>query len=131
VFAIEYIVYDAIKTLDPIADGFAETIDERCVDFGGKEFTYAVAIYFYIDNKFATDLNDHETLGLWIADVMNLLDTIPRDEYTRYAEPTNAIFTFYDGNSKSLEVIVHIQEYWAKADGKSGEEVFNIFYTKP
>lgn len=131
VFALEYIVYDVMKKLDPGADGFAETIDRGCTDLNGKEFTYAVYIYFYIDNKFVADLSDYRVLGSWIVDVMNLLDTIPRDEYTRYAQPTNAVFSFYTTNSDTLKVIVHIQDYWAKANGKSAEEIFQMFYKRP
>jgi hypothetical protein len=106
VFAIDYVVYDAIKTLDPISDGFAETMQqEECTGSDGKTFTYAIAIWFYIDNKIVVDLKDYEALGSWIADVMNLLDTIPRDEYTFYANPTTVTFTFLAGNSESLESV--------------------------
>ncbi|HSM72557.1 MAG TPA: hypothetical protein VK851_13520, partial [Anaerolineales bacterium] len=131
VFATDYVVYDAIKTLDPIAEGFAETISqEGCVDSNGKRFSYVVGIWFYIDNKVVEDFKDYENLGSWIIAVMNLLDTIPRDEYTMYAEPTNTIFTFVS-NSKSLKVVVPIKKYWAEADGKNGTEVFLMFYSNP
>lgn len=131
VFAIGYVVYDAIQTLDPIAMGFAETIDQECTDSDGKILTYASSIWFYIGNKVVANLKDYETLGSWIVDVINLLDTIPRDEYTRYAQPTNVIFMFFAGNSEPLEVRVSIEEYWAKADGKSGTEIFLMFYEEP
>jgi hypothetical protein len=130
VFPTDYAVYDAIKTLDPIADGFAEAMDWTCTDINGDIFRYAISIWFYIDNKIVASLNDYEAIGSWIVDVMNLLDTIPRDKYTMYAEPSNVIFTFW-ANSESLEIAVPINKYWEQADGKTSEEIFKMFYIKP
>lgn len=120
----------AIKTLEPKAEGWAEEIAQGCTNKDGKSHYTAFGIWFHIDIP-TTDLKAYKTLGSWIIDVMNLLDTIPRDDSTAGAEPTNAIFTFYANNSESLEVVVPIQEYWTKASGKSAEEVFQIFYKKP
>src|SRR5574341_33015 len=83
------------------------------------------------DRVLLADLQDYETLGSWIVDVMNLLDTIPRNEYTINAEPSIVNFRFYVGASKLLDVRVPIKKYWAEASGKSGVEVFLLFYSEP
>lgn len=130
VFEIAYAVYDAILMLDPKANGWAEAIDQACVDFEDNEHTYAYGIWFHV-HKQTPDLNDYEALGSWIVSVMSVLDTIPRDQYTIGAQPTNVIFTFFADNAESLEIRVSIEKYWTQADGISGEEVFRMFYTEP
>jgi hypothetical protein len=129
-YSLSWTIDDAIKTLDPLAQGWAEAMVQSCIDKDGKAYDIVFGIWFRIV-KPTPDFKDYETLGSWIIDVMNLLDTISREEYFINAAPSTVTFTFFADNSESLEVIVPIQEYWAKANGKSGTEVFLMFYTEP
>jgi len=129
-YPLSWIIDDAIKTLDPNAEGWAEAVGQGCIADDGKSYFHAFGIWFYID-KPTPDLKDYEALGSWIVDVMNLLDTIPRNEYTINAESTIVNFRFYVGTSELLDVRVPIKKYLTEANGKSGEELFRIFYIAP
>lgn len=129
-YSLSWIIDDAIKTLEPNAEGRVEAVGQGCIADDGKSYFHAFGIWFYID-KPTPNLKDNEALGSWILDVMNLLDTIPRNEYTINAEHTIVNFRFYVGTSELLDVRVLIKKYLTEANSKSGEELFRMFYTAP
>jgi len=130
IYPLSWAVDDAIKTLDLNAEGWAEGVVQSCANNDGKTYATVFGMWFYIE-KPTSDINDYEAFGLWIADVINLLDTIPRDENIIDAESTTIYFRFYKGATELLDVPVPIKQYLTEADGKSGAELFLMFYTKP
>jgi hypothetical protein len=127
--SLSWVVDDAVKMLDPNADGWAEGIMQDCYE--DNVFTHVIVfgMWFYIDRP-THDLKDYDAFGLWITDVMNLLDTIPRDKPTLNAKPTVVNFRFYSG-SEFLDVRVPIKRYLTEANKKTGEELFRTFHTGP
>jgi hypothetical protein len=127
-YSLSQTVDDAVKTLDPNAEGWVEGLMQDCLDNTVLTRTIVFGMWFYIDKP--TPNKDFKFFGTWIIDVMNLLDTIPRVDHAVNAQPTLVYFRFY-APSELLDVTVSIQEYWAKTGGKSGEEVFRMFYAEP
>ena len=129
-FSLSYVVDDAVKMLDPNAEGWAEGIMQDCFEDTAYTHSIVFGMWFYID-KPTPDIKDYEVLGSWIIDVMNILDTIPRNEHTTNAEPSVVYFRFYEDASSLLDVRVQINKYQAEAIEKTGADVFLLFHTNP
>jgi len=130
IYPLSWAVDDAIKTLDSNAEGWVEGIVQSCNDNEGKTYSTVFGMWFYID-KPTSDIKDYESFGLWIVDVMNFLDTIPRGENNINAEPTTVFFRFYTGATETLDIRVPVKQYQIDANGKSATDIFLLFYSEP
>lgn len=75
------------------------------------------------------DLSKHAEFGNWISQTMQLVTEVPREEIQGnwgYVE-----FWFEKTETDNLIVRVHIQKFVEEGKGKSGLELFDLFYTQP
>lgn len=83
---------------------------------------------FYIDLP-VTDLTRFETFGNWIAQTISVTASLPSDlvegPHSGFVE-----YRFMKNDGEQLIVRVSIQEYNNSAHRKTGEELFQLFYTK-
>ncbi|HSO11429.1 MAG TPA: hypothetical protein VLT51_03565, partial [Anaerolineales bacterium] len=75
-------------------------------------------------------LDNHETFGNWIAQVMQAVNELPSDLVVG-PKPGFVEFRLEKSMSESTGFRVPIQGYSEMVDGKTGEELFRLFYTEP
>jgi hypothetical protein len=118
----------AIKEMDPQASGSASAFGEDCIYQDGSKKFLAMETDYYIKLP-ASDLSDYETFGNWIAQTMPVVESMPADmidgPQTGFVE-----YNFKKSGNEFLIVRVPIQSYKDLARGKSGEELFRMFYTE-
>ena len=74
-------------------------------------------------------LDSYETFGNWIAQVMKVVNDIPPGLIAG-SNPGFVEFSFEINISESIGFRVSIKEYNEIAVGKTGEELFWLFYTE-
>jgi len=118
-----------IKSINPDAKAWATAFGEDCVYADGHATFSAMETDFYV-HLTVGDLADFESFGNWIVQVMNVLEGLPDD---LIAGPKSGFVEFWFIKSDAEHVIARapIQMYGEQAAGKSGEELFRLFYTKP
>jgi hypothetical protein len=123
--------FDAmIKTLVPNSTSRATAYGENCVGNDGQIIRFsAMETDFYILATVET-LNDYETFGNWIYDVMLVVDGIPPEDLTG-PQPGFVEFRLEKSISEGITFRVPIQGYNETAGEKSGEELFRLYYTGP
>ena len=118
----------AIKELNPETSAHASAFGEDCVYADGRTVFFAIETDFYIDLP-VTDLTDFSSFGDWIAQTMPVATAMPPDmiegPHIGFVE-----YRFIKNASDQLIIRVPIQEYNNSAQGKTGEELFLLFYTK-
>jgi len=119
----------AIKTIDANAKGRASAFGEDCVHANGDTTFGAMETDFYIQQA-VTNLSDLETFGNWIVQAMQIIEALP-DDLIAGPGPGFVEFSFIKNDSEHVIVRVPIQKYQTEATGKSGEELFRLFYTNP
>jgi len=120
----------AIKALSPEATSHATAFGENCVAPDGQVVKFlAMETDFYVTLT-VVDLNDHEAFGNWIAQVMQIVNGFPPGILSG---PNSGFveFRFEKSQSESIGVRVPIQQYNETANGKTGEELFQMFYKEP
>ncbi len=118
----------AIKKINSEASGQATSFGEDCVYEDGRKVFFGIETDFYITLP-VTDLSDFETFGNWIAQTMPIVNGLPPD----MIEGSNSGFVEYrfsKTENDTLIVRVPIQDYDETAKGKTGEELFQVFYTQ-
>lgn len=120
----------AIKSLIPASASHATAFGENCVAADGQVVRFlAMETDFYV---FATvdTLNGYETFGNWIAQVMQVIIDYPPE---MIAGPKAGFveFRFEKSMTESIGFRVPIQGYSGIADGKTGEDLFHLFYRGP
>ncbi len=118
----------AIKALNAEATGRAEYYGEDCV------YEYGSATFSTMETDFYTrlpvdDLSKEDEFGNWVAQVMEIVTQIPREEL-----PGNygfVEFLFEKNESERIAFRVPIQQYISDAQGKSGAELLRLFYSPP
>ena len=123
------ILENEINALDPQSQAWATAFGEDCVYADGHADFGAMETEFYI-HKPVTDLTDFETFGNWIVQAMKIIEALPR-ELIAGPQPGFVEFWFIKNDSEHLIVRVPIQKYRDETTGKSGEELFRLFYTEP
>ncbi len=116
----------AVQGLNPNASANANLFGENCVYADGHATFGVMETDFYVRLP-ADDLSNEETLGNWMAQVMAVIFQIPREEIQGnygFVE-----FTFEKSGTESLSVRVDIRRFMDEAQGKSGIELFRMFYT--
>jgi hypothetical protein len=120
----------AVKNLIPNSNSHATAFGENCIGADGQVLKFlAMETDFYV--FIAVDvLDDYETFGNWIAQVMQIvMGLLP--ELVAGPKPGYVAFRFAKNDSEFVALSVPIQQYKDTASGKTGEELFNMFYVKP
>jgi hypothetical protein len=118
----------AVKAINPAANARAQLFGEDCVYADGHSTFGAMETDFYVRSP-ADDLINEEAFGNWMAQVMPIVTEIPREELEGnygFVE-----FSFEKTEAEHVIVRVPIQKYVKEAQGKTGAELFLIFYVAP
>jgi hypothetical protein len=119
----------AIKAINSDAKAWATAFGEDCVFADGHAIFSAMETDFYFQLT-VDDILTYESFGNWIAQTMNIIENLPRDlimgPMTGFVE-----FSFIKSITEQIVIRVPIQKYRDEATGKSGEELFRLFYTNP
>jgi len=119
----------AVKALNPEANGRAEFFGEDCLYINGTSTFLALETDFYTRLP-VDDLSQEEDFGNWVAQVMEYMTQIPREDLQG---PNYGFveFRFEKNEAEHIVFRVPIQQYIDEAQGKSGAELFQMFYTPP
>lgn len=120
----------AVKNLIPASVSRATAFGEYCIGADGQVIRFlAMETDFYVSVKVET-LDDYDTFGNWIADVMQVVSGLPPD---MLASPNSGFveFRFEKDAMESIALRVPIREYRETAAGLTGEELFKQFYKEP
>lgn len=119
----------ALKAMNPQASGRAQAFGENCIHTDGSAVFGAMETDFYVTLP-VDDLKQEEDFGNWISQVMETVIQIPREnlEGPNYGFVE---FTFEKSESERIIFRVPIQEYIDDAMGKSGAELFQMYFAKP
>ena len=120
---------EAIKIINPDAKAWATAFGEDCVYADGHTTFSAMETDFYVHLTVA-DLTDFESFGNWMVQVMNIVEGLPRDLIAG-PNPGFVEFWFIKSDTEQIHMRVPNQRYRDEATGKSGEELFRLFYTNP
>jgi hypothetical protein len=121
---------EIVQTLIPNSISHATAFGENCVAADGQVVRFAaMETDFYVLATVET-LDDYETFGNWIYDVMQIVDGFP-PEVLAGPQLGFVEFRFEKSASESIGFRVPIQGYSETAGGKSGEELFRLYYTNP
>lgn len=118
----------AVKALNLEASGRVEYFGEDCIYADGTSTFLPMETDFYI-RLHVDDLSKEEDFGNWVAQVMQVVTQIPREEL-----PGNYGFVeFWFEKSETEHIVfrVPIQQYINEAQGKSGTELLSLFYSPP
>jgi hypothetical protein len=119
-----------VQTLIPNSTSRATAYGENCLDNDGQIVRFLpMETDFYVLATVET-LDDYETFGNWIYDAMQVVDGFPPEDLAG-PQPGFVEFRFEKSISESIGFRVPIQGYNETAGGKSGEELFRLFYTSP
>lgn len=118
-----------IKKLNPNADAVATQFGEDCLKADGS-VTFGVMQTDFKVRLPVEDLTKEDEFGNWIAQVMQAVIEIPRGEIPG---PNYGFveFRFEKNEAEHITFRVQIQEYLNDAQGKSGADLFRIFYVPP
>ena len=118
----------AMRNINTNASARAEFFGEDCVYTDGHSTFGTMETDFHV-RLLADDLNNEEALGNWMVQFLQIILQTPREEI-----PGNygfVEFTFEKNDTEHLVVRVPIQKYIDEAQGKTGAELFGMFYITP
>lgn len=119
-----------VKILVPNSTSHAAAYGENCVAADGQIVKFlAMETDFYVLATVET-LDDHETFGNWISDVMQVVDGFPPGDLAG-PQPGFVEFRIEKSISEGISFRVPIPGYDETAGGRTGEELFRLFYTSP
>lgn len=118
-----------IKKLNPNADAVATQFGEDCLKADGS-VTFGVMQTDFKVRLPVEDLTKEDEFGNWIAQVMQAVIEIPREDIPG---PNYGFveFRFEKNEAEHITFRIQIQEYLNDAQGKSGADLFRIFYVPP
>lgn len=119
---------EAAKALNQEASARAQYYGEDCIYADGTSTFSAMETDFYIRLP-VDDLTKEEEFGDFVAQVMEIVTQIPREELSGnygFVE-----FWFEKSTTEHITFRVPIQQYIDEAQGKSGVELFQLFYSQP
>ena len=120
---------EAIKIINPDAKAWATAFGEDCFYADGHADFIAMETDFYVHLP-VDDLTEFESFGNWILQAMNVVEGLPNDLIVG-PKPGFVEFWFIKSEGEHIAMRVPIQKYRDEATGKSGEELFRLFYTNP
>ncbi|MBN8582359.1 MAG: hypothetical protein J0L96_16960 [Anaerolineae bacterium] len=118
----------AVKALNAEASGRAEYYGEDCIYADGSATFSTMETDFYTRLP-VDDLSKEDEFGNWVAQVMEIVTQIPRENL-----PGNYGFVEFSFEKTEAERIIFrvpIQQYISDAQGKSGAELLRLFYSPP
>jgi len=117
----------AVKDLIPNSNSHATAFGENCLGNDGQVLKFlAKETDFYVLVSVET-VDDYETFGTWIAQVMQVVNDVSTDETNQgFVE-----FRFEKSPAETIGVRVPIQQYNDSANGITGENLFRMFYIDP
>jgi hypothetical protein len=117
----------AVKRFIPDSTSHVTAYGENCVNADGQIVRFLpMETDFYVLVP-VNSLDDHETFGNWIAQVMNTVNQLPPDLISG-PNPGFVEFRFEKTMTESIGFRVSIREYNESANGLTGEELFQLFY---
>lgn len=118
-----------VKELNPNAEVVATQFGEDCLKTDGS-VTFGVMQTDFKVRLPVDDLTKEDEFGNWIAQVMQSVIEIPREDIPG---PNYGFveFRFEKNEAEHITFRVQIQEYLNDAQGKSGADLFRIFYVPP
>ena len=118
-----------IKETNPAASATATQFGEDCLKADGS-VTFGVMQTDFSVHLPVDDLTNKEEFGNLVAQVIQLVLEIPREQIPG---PNYGFveFWFEKNETERIAFRVPIQEYLATAQGKSGAELFQMFYAPP
>jgi len=119
----------AIKAIIPNSASHATAFGENCVTADGNVDRYAAMETDFYVIAAVDSLDDHATFGNWIAAVMQTINNFPPDQLAS-PNPGFVEYRFEKSDAEFIKVRVPIQQYNETANGKTGEELFQMFYTE-
>lgn len=120
----------AVKKMIPNSTSRATAFGENCINsYGQVVYFLAMETDFHVTIPIEL-LDDYETFGNWIAQVMQIVNELPLDLIAG-PKPGFVEFGFEKNIAEAIVVRVPIQQYNETANGKTGEELFRLFYTAP
>ena len=126
--SLSSVIDEAVKGLNPETSARASAFGEDCNYQDGSKKFLAIETDYYIDLPF-TDLTDFEVFGNWIAQTMPIVASLP-PEMVEGPQSGFVEYRFVKTENEFLIVRVPIQAYNNLAQGKTGEELFRMFYTE-
>ena len=121
---------ETVQTLIPNSTSHATAFGENCVAADGQVVRFAAMETDFYVLATVESLDDYETFGNWIYDVMQVVNGFPPDMIAG-PQPGFVEFRFQKSISESIGFRVPIRQYNDTAQGISGEELFRLFYTNP
>lgn len=119
----------ALKALNPKAEGRVEYFGENCIHADGTTTFLAMETDFYVRRQ-VDDLTQEEEFGNWVAQVMQYVSQLPREElqgpHYGFVE-----FRFEKNENEHITFRVPIQQYLDEAQGKTGAELLQMFHPPP
>jgi hypothetical protein len=122
-------VDEAIRKLNPAASAEAQQFGEDCVYADGHSTFVAMETDFYVQLP-VEDLADNDLFGNWIAQVMTMVTQIPREEL-QGSNYGFVEFSFEKSDTERFIVRVPIQKYLENGQGKTGNELLQLFIETP
>jgi hypothetical protein len=120
---------DAVKALNPEATATAYFFGEDCNYTDGTPPTFGVMETDFTVRLPVDDLSDEEAFGDWVAQVMQITLQLPREEIQgKYGFVE---FWFEKDDQEHITFRVPILQYQTEAQGKSGAELFRMYYSPP
>ncbi|MCK6585624.1 MAG: hypothetical protein L6Q49_21185, partial [Anaerolineales bacterium] len=123
--------FDAIiQTLIPNSVSRATAYGENCIAANGQVVRFLVMETDFYVTVSVEILDDHETFGNWIAQVMQVVNGLPPD-LVQGPQPGFVEFRFEKDAMEGIGFRVPIRGFFETAGDKTGEELFRLFYTSP
>ena len=119
----------SIKDLIPASTSLVTAFGENCVAADGQVLRFIPMESDFHITVSVERLDSYETFGNWIAQVMKVVNDIPPGLIAG-SNPGFVEFSFEINISESIGFRVSIKEYNEIAVGKTGEELFWLFYTE-
>ena len=118
----------AVQGINPAANASAELFGENCIYADGRSTFGAMETGFRVHLPLPVeDIDNEEAFGNWMTQVMTIVTEIPREEIQGnygFVE-----FWFEKNDAEHVIVRIPIQKYIDEAQGKTGAELFRMFYS--
>lgn len=119
-----------VKSLIPNSTSRATAFGENCIDSNGQVVRFlAMETDFHVTVSVEA-LDDYETFGNWIAQVMQVVNGLPPD-LVQGSQPGFIEFRLEKDVMEGIGFRVPIRGFFETAGDKTGEELFRLFYTSP
>jgi hypothetical protein len=117
----------SLRSFIPSAEALVQAFGEDCVYEDGQKVFTPLETDFYV-RLHVTDLKDEEALGNWILQIIPRVLRLRADQI-QGPQLGFVEFTFIQSETEKIIVRVPIQQFREQGVGKSGKELFRLFYT--